>query len=90
MKTKVIFRKFEEGDIIALFPELVGTNDISTCMSYQHVGQHGAASVDLVYDTKPATPSEYKDLYDELTNMVGYDLQIVKKFTYKAQKIRKE
>ena len=44
-KTKVIFRKLKDGDIIALFPELPGDmNPYHTCESYMHVGQHGAAS----------------------------------------------
>ena len=80
--TKVIFRKFKEGDIIALFPELPGTNDPYTCESYMHVGQHSSASIDIVSITKPAKPDEYADLLAELKR-IGYDdLRIAKRFTY--------
>jgi hypothetical protein len=80
--TRVIFRKFPEGDVIALFPEIPGSNDTSTCMSYMHVGQHGAASVNLVNNTKPATQNESGPLVCELTNL-GYRLTEVKKFSRK-------
>ena len=44
-KTKVIFRKFDESDdIIAIFPEVPGTNNGWDCQSYMLVGQHGAAN----------------------------------------------
>ena len=36
----VIFRYWLE-DILALFPYLVGDPDPNTCMSYQHISQHG-------------------------------------------------
>ena len=92
MKTKVVFRKFPDGDVIALFPELAGTYRYAQdCLSYMHVGQHGSASVDLVYSTKLATESEYSDLYNELTveHPFGYDLRVCKKFTYKDLLTRK-
>jgi hypothetical protein len=75
--TRVIFRKFLDhkdthyGDgIIALFPDEPGTNDPATCISYMHVGQHGSASMHLVYGeprtTRAASPDEYADLKREL------------------------
>lgn len=75
-KTRVIFRKFE-GEVIALFPELPGdSNFYATCLSYQHLGQHGSASVDLCAEgTTPATPAEYADLKKELESL-GYILQV--------------
>ena len=82
MKTKVIFKKFPEGDVIALFPELAGDNNpYRTCESYQHLGQHGAASVELS-SLKAATPYQYASLKVELEQL-GYDLWIVKKFSRK-------
>lgn len=84
MKTKVIFRKWpagKGGDLIALFPTLAGTvGDPWTCESYQTIGQHGAASVRLTRDTLPAEPQEYRQLAQELSR-IGYDLEIVKRFT---------
>ena len=82
-KTKVIFRKFSDGDIIALFPELPGNNNpYETCESYMHVGQHGAASVDLTDVTTLAKPEEYASLLSELES-IGYNVQVAYKFTQK-------
>jgi hypothetical protein len=81
MKTKVIFRLFE-GDIIALFPEEVGTLDSDTCMSYMHIGQHSSAHFDYVlfnsqnpYKKKKA--KEVKQLKEELKN-IGYELKEIR------------
>ena len=64
-KTKVIF-KMLEGEVIALFPELVGdTNPWLSCQSYMHVGQHGSATTYLSR-LQPATKEEYLPLYWEL------------------------
>lgn len=71
MTTKVIFKKFIEGDIIALFPnEIADPNN--NIMSYQHIGQHGAASPDLLHGLEDAKPSEYNDLLKEIIS-IGYD-----------------
>ena len=87
MSTKVIFRKFTDGEIIALFPQIPANNTYN-CMSYLHVGQHGAASpAILCRSTKPALPDEYALLEDELTQ-IGYDLKITKRFTYADQVLR--
>ena len=81
---KVIFRKYPDGDIIALFPEIAAKNDRGyTCQSYMRVGQHGAADpLTVVPQTKIANQEEYQPLFDELTNMVGYDLKVIKRFRY--------
>lgn len=89
MKTKVIFRTFKPrpefqeagGDVIAIFPELPGdSNPYRTCLSYQHIGQHGAMIVDYTDITRPASPAEYADLQRELES-IGYDLDIRKRST---------
>ncbi len=78
--TKVVFRKYKEGDIIALFPEETNRRNLMI-MSYQHIGQHGEADYEVVIKgTKPATEQEYTPLLNELTNQVGYEnLRIMKK-----------
>lgn len=81
-KTKVIFRKFKDGDIIALFPEIQADQNYNNCQSYQHIGQHGAASYSLIDTTKPANEMEYQDLYNELTS-IGYNLKIQKRINKK-------
>lgn len=53
--------------IVALFPELPGNFDIATCQSFEHTGQHGAASLTGVMNrTRPATPDQYAALKREL------------------------
>lgn len=80
--TKVIFRKWPDGDVIALFPEDPGTNEAGTCDSYMHVGQHGAASYGLVYDTRLATEEEYASLKRELeAPPYEYKLKVYKRIT---------
>ena len=80
-KTRVIFKKLD-GEVIALFPELAGDmNPYTTCESYMHVGQHGAASVEL-RNLKPAKPEEYASLKAELESL-GYDLIIARRMTRK-------
>lgn len=75
---KVVFRKFSDGDIIALLPNSLDTN--YTIASYMHVGQHSGADYDhVISKTKPAKESEYADLLNELVR-VGYtNLRIMKK-----------
>ena len=81
MKTKVIFRKFILGDVIALFPELPTGQSNRFCdgeqmiSSYMHVGQHGDASPRLIDSLSPATAAEYSDLKDELVSL-GYELEV--------------
>jgi len=84
---KVIFRKWGNGDVIALFPEIACDTIGYNCQSYMHVGQHGAASPSLVASTKPANKEDYKELFDELTKL-GYDLKVIKNFSYPMQKVR--
>lgn len=77
-KTVVIFRKFNTGDIVAIFPEVKWNDDKTLCSSYMHIGQHGSASYDIVNITKLAKPNEYEELKRELESL-GYNLDIKKK-----------
>lgn len=96
-QTPVIFRKWkprkefgeEGGDIIALFPTIPSdASSYYNVQSYQHIGQHGGASPDIIADTVPATPAEYADLLKEL-HSVGYrNLKVVSKLTYAYQQER--
>jgi hypothetical protein len=79
-QTKVIFRRFHNGEVIALFPQLAGTMDAFTCLSYQTIGQHGSASVDLTHCTRLAKADEYAELSAELRRL-GYDLHVARRFT---------
>jgi len=76
-KTRVIFRKYKDGDILALFPEL--SEGGAGVESYMHIGQHSSADYrGCIASTKPATVAEYKDLQAELES-IGYNLLIRKK-----------
>lgn len=75
-KTKVIFRHWK-GDVIAIFPEIPGDMSPYTCMSYQHVGQHGACDpYGIIADSRPATLIERWPLRKELM-CLGYKLQVI-------------
>lgn len=69
----VIFRRFEEGDIIAFFPTIPGTSDFSTCLSYMHIGQHCSASVSLIRTLGIPSEEEYKPLLQELRQIYEGD-----------------
>ena len=86
-KTDVIFRTFKTtficNDTIALFPGVAGNQSLETCSSYQHIGQHGAASLSIIRDsTRAARPSEFKALKRELEGF-GYNLRVVTRMTRK-------
>lgn len=84
--TPVIFRWFE-NDVIAIFPEEVGTNQPHTCMSYMHLGQHGSCNPDYVIaNSKPIDFNNveqsylYRCLYEELES-IGYNLKEYSRYT---------
>jgi hypothetical protein len=80
--TPVIFRKFSDGQVIALFPAEPATMSGYEIGSYMHIGQHGAACPSIVNDTKLATPGEYADLKRELeSEPYGYKLRVYRRIT---------
>ena len=82
-QTEVIFRKYRDGEILALFPYLPEFR-YGTCLSYAHIGQHCTAHFsDWVNQSKLATPEEYKDLFNELTNVIGYNLKILNRISWR-------
>lgn len=77
MKTQVIFRLWRKS-VIALFPYEIADMK-GNCLSYQHVGQHGAANYSaIIYESCPAHPTEFADLKTELEKL-GYQLEVIKK-----------
>lgn len=90
MKTDtVIFRKWKNGDIIALLPMLPFDVLGLYCTSYEHVGQHGGADcAGVIRRTKAATPAEYAPLKRELEGM-GYKLLVVSRNPVNAYVKRK-
>lgn len=78
-KTVVVFRKYKEGDVIALFPEEF-IDLYGNCACYMHVGQHGSVAYSgVVYNTRPAMPKEYRTLKLELEGL-GYRLDVKKRY----------
>lgn len=88
--TKVIFRKFKNGEVIALFPQEPATSDGWQCMSYMHVGQHGCADPMIVHVTQPAKWAELVELLRELQSIGYNELNLCTKFTHNDYKVRKE
>jgi hypothetical protein len=85
----VIFRRFPDGDIIALFPCMPAEClNPWPCQSYMHVGQHGAADPRIVHDTRSAKPNEYATLKAEL-EQIGYRLIVRHRFPGDAYARRK-
>lgn len=89
--TKVIFRKFKkDGTIIAIFPEEIGTSSPRTCLSYMFIGQHSSCNpyeMTAYGTTTLANPTEYIDLFNELTSL-GYNLKVIHKLPNDAFTIR--
>ena len=70
-KDKVVFRKFPDGDIIALFPDEIFSDGFIT--SYMRIGQHSGAMKSLIDELKPATDQESLNLKNELIQ-IGYNI----------------
>ena len=69
--TQTIFRAYADGEVVALFPT-IPADPQGHCLSYLHVGQHGAADPGhVIARTRPASATEYAELLDELT-VIGY------------------
>lgn len=92
METKVIFRKYKDGEIIALFPETIRFSSTYWIDCFTLVGEHSYADYySTIRNTKLATENEYRNLYDILENR-GYNLNVQKRIgiNYKHKAIWKE
>ena len=81
MQTKVIFRKYPDGQIIALFPQFTNSYRY-TVTSYMHMGQHSEADYNhVVNTTKLANPNEYESLLNEIKSIYKpeYEIVVIKK-----------
>ena len=73
-KTKVIFLFNESNeDLFAFF--LDQKEGETTNLSYSHIGQHSACSIEYAIESRPATKDEYSPLLKEL-NVIGYNLKV--------------
>lgn len=80
MKTMVVFRKFKDGEVIAVFPQI--SYNYVYLMSYLHTGQHGGCVRHISNFTTPATEEEYKPLLKELQDIGYTDLQVLKRIMW--------
>lgn len=87
--TKVIFRKWSNGDVIAFFPEIPSSCLYwYHCLSYEHIGQHGGANYEgCVFRTKLAKPEEYQELKQEL-EALDYNLKVYQRQTPEMRQTR--
>lgn len=87
--TPTIFRRYRDGDIIALFPT-IPADPQGHCLSYVHVGQHGAADPGhVIAHTRPARPDEYADLLHELAG-IGYEVRPILRRTRRMVEERRD
>ncbi len=86
---KVCFVKSENGEIDAVMPFELGTNDPMKMRVYSHVGQHSSCHALWVQEQIKAKPEEYKDLLDELNNQIGYDVEVLTRFDYPSSYLQR-
>lgn len=85
--TKVIFRKYRDGQIIALFPDETWNRHDGSITSYMHIGQHGAADyADVITDTCPVNEDEYRELLQELVSIGYCNLRVIQRKNQKCIK----
>lgn len=88
-KTRVVFRQWPNGDIIALFPQIPADNQGYTCSSYEHIGQHGGANPDVVVGQTTYVSSLHPPLAKELEEL-GYDLEVGQVCTAHDREVRRQ
>ena len=85
--TEVIFRKERRGKdkgwVTAFFRYDLHNYHAWTMQCWD--GGSCGCSLEFYRDTVPASPEEYKELYDELIQM-GYNLKVIKRINYDRQR----
>lgn len=83
MTTDVIFRRWPDGSVVALFPGESWDYAGYFCASFEHVGQHGGADYQrVIARTKPASAHEYARLRRELeAEPYNYHLRVLQRAT---------
>lgn len=80
-KVRMVFLRDQKRDkdeptqVFAYFPDEKWNYTENTC--YAHIGQHGACDPAYATECEPATQDEYRDLLRELTDIVGYNVEVV-------------
>lgn len=89
MKALVIFRKWQNDDLIALFPAIPSDIHGYFCEAYEHLGQHGGADYHgVIKATRPATVEQTVSLVKELMR-IGYNLKVIKRTSQKVHQQRR-
>jgi hypothetical protein len=85
----VVFRRWRDtGGLIALFPEVPADYGGLYCLSYEHVGQHGAADYHgVVSATRLVPQAETASLAAELL-AIGYELHAVQRASWRHHERR--
>lgn len=79
MKTGVIFRKYKDGRVIALFPERKKDHFTQPILSYfNHMYSVDTNYARVIKQTLPAREEDYAELYRELTAQ-DYDIKVITK-----------
>ncbi len=87
--TLVVFRKWPDGQIDALLPEIAFDKYGLLCVVYSHQGQHSSADYTAVLNqTVAATPEEFKPLKKELEGL-GYVLKVRQKVSSRVHAERR-
>lgn len=77
--TKVIFRKWNNGQIIALFPGEAADACEDHCSSFDKQCGHSAACCDsIILLSRPPSSDEYAELREALVRL-GYSLKIARR-----------
>jgi len=84
--TKILFRLID-GEVTAIMPEIPATSE-NDCTCYAHIGQHSAASLDLLRQGRPATAGEYRPLLREL-RQVGYRVRVMRRCNHEAARMKR-
>lgn len=81
IKESVVFRVEDDGNILAVFPNTYGNADRSndTMVCCDSKGKHSVCTYDYVREyTKAADSMQYGELYDKLSDSIGYSLNVMK------------
>lgn len=74
---QIVFRKFPDGQVIALFCHSAKYCNTGMVMSYMHQGQHGEAARDIGQRLPLANEREYASLKRELEGIYKGSIEAV-------------
>lgn len=78
---RVAFKRFEDGDIIAIFPDQRWSKDCTDMLtSYMTLGQHAPCSDSLLRELDDATEEEYIGLKEEIEHIYKERVNVYKLF----------